>query len=186
MKLGNEVLSEIVVNTKYAKWNEAEERKETWEEICNRNRDMHLKHIKALPISQTNRTVVEKQIHHVYDNFVMTKKVLPSMRSMQFAGKPVELSPNRIYNCAYMPIDNITSFSEAMFLLLGGTGVGYSVQRHHVAKLPHIQQPLSDRTYRYKIQDSIEGWADAIKVLFNSYTGKRTASPRFDYSDIRA
>jgi len=186
MKLGNEVLSEIVVNTKYAKWNEAEERKETWEEICNRNRDMHLKHIKALPISQTNRTVVEKQIHYVYDNFVMTKKVLPSMRSMQFAGKPVELSPNRIYNCAYMPIDNITSFSEAMFLLLGGTGVGYSVQRHHVAKLPHIQQPLSDRTYRYKIQDSIEGWADAIKVLFNSYTGKRTASPRFDYSDIRA
>tara|TARA_R100001509_G_scaffold163861_1_gene139514 strand:+ start:1731 stop:3623 length:1893 start_codon:yes stop_codon:yes gene_type:complete len=185
MKLGNEVLSEIVVNTKYAKWNEEEQRKETWEEICNRNRDMHIKHINTLSIPQENKAVLEGQINYVYDNFVITKKVLPSMRSMQFAGKPVELSPNRIYNCAYMPIDNLTSFSEAMFLLLGGTGVGYSVQKHHVAKLPHIQQPLSDRTYRYKIQDSIEGWADAIKVLFNSYTGKRTASPRFDYSDIR-
>ena len=185
MELGNELLSEIVVNTKYAKWNEAEERKETWEEICNRNRDMHLNHIKTMTISEDNRNIIEARINSVYDEFVLPKKVLPSMRSMQFAGKPVELSPNRIYNCAYMPIDNLTSFSEAMFLLLGGTGVGYSVQKHHVAKLPHIQQPLSDRTYRYKIQDSIEGWADAIKVLFNSYTGKRTASPRFDYSDIR-
>ena len=185
MKLGNEVLSEIVVNTKYAKWNEEEQRKETWEEICNRNRDMHIKHINTMALTEVNKTVIEAMINSVYDEFVIPKKVLPSMRSMQFAGKPVELSPNRIYNCAYMPIDNLTSFSEAMFLLLGGTGVGYSVQKHHVAKLPHIQQPLSDRTYRYKIQDSIEGWADAIKVLFNSYTGKRTASPRFDYSDIR-
>ena len=146
---------------------------------------MHLNHIKTMALSEVNKTVIEARINSVYDEFVIPKKVLPSMRSMQFAGKPVELSPNRIYNCAYMPIDNLTSFSEAMFLLLGGTGVGYSVQKHHVAKLPHIQQPLSDRTYRYKIQDSIEGWADAIKVLFNSYTGKRTASPRFDYSDIR-
>ena len=63
---------------------------------------------------------------------VFDKKVLPSMRSMQFGGKPIEVSPNRIFNCAFMPVDDLRSFSEAMFLLLGGTGVGFSVQRHHV------------------------------------------------------
>ena len=70
--------------------------------------------------------------------FVYEKKVLPSMRSLQFGGKPIEISPNRVYNCAYLPIDSIESFNEIMFLLLGGTGVGYSVQHHHVNKLPSL------------------------------------------------
>jgi ribonucleoside-diphosphate reductase alpha chain len=72
-----------------------------------------------------------------------------------------------------------------MFLLLGGTGVGYSVQKHHVAKLPPIIKPNPNRTYRHLVGDSQEGWAEAINVLFESYTGKRTTTPRFDYSDIR-
>ena len=103
---------------------------------------------------------------------------------MQFGGKPIFLSPNRIYNCAYLPIDHPASFSETMFLLLGGTGVGYSVQRHHVDELPPIRKPDPDDTYRFLVGDSIEGWADAIKVLINSYFngGKRVA---FDYRDIR-
>lgn len=178
MELQQEILSEITVYMKYAKWNEAEKRKESWEEICNRNMQMHLdkfSHIEGL----------QNQIQEVYRDFVIPKKVLPSMRSMQFAGKPIELSPNRIYNCAYMAIDSIESFSEAMFLLLGGTGVGYSVQRHHVNMLPPISKPNPDRTYRHKIADSIEGWADAVKVLMEAYTGSRTTTPRFDYSDIR-
>ena len=91
------------------------------------------------------------------------------MRSMQFGGKPIEVAPNRIYNCAYMPIDHLASFSECMFLLLGGTGVGFSVQSHHVDKLPEIQKPSSKRSRRYLVADSIEGWADAVKVLINSY-----------------
>ena len=68
------------------------------------------------------------------------------MRSMQFAGKPIEISPNRIYNCAYLPIDDWRAFSETMFLLLGGTGVGYSVQKHHVDELPEIRKPNYKRT----------------------------------------
>jgi ribonucleoside-diphosphate reductase alpha chain len=108
------------------------------------------------------------------------------MRSLQFGGKPIEISPNRIYNCAYMPIDHLDSFSEAMFLLLGGTGVGYSVQKHHVEKLPEIKKPNLTRTRRYLISDSIEGWADAIKVLMESYFGSKSSSPVFDFSDIRA
>ena len=108
------------------------------------------------------------------------------MRSLQFGGKPIEISPNRVYNCAYLPIDHIESFNEIMFLLLGGTGVGYSVQQHHVAKLPPLNKPYNKRTRRFLIGDSIEGWADAIKVLMKSYFGERRSSKiEFDYSDIR-
>jgi ribonucleoside-diphosphate reductase alpha chain len=107
------------------------------------------------------------------------------MRSLQFGGKPIEISPNRVYNCAYMPIDHVDSFSETMFLLLGGTGVGYSVQKHHVEKLPDVKKPNPDRTRRYLIGDSIEGWADAIKVLMESYLGYKSSTPIFDFSDIR-
>jgi ribonucleoside-diphosphate reductase alpha chain len=171
---------------KYAKFIEEKQRRETWEEICNRNMDMHLTHVmNNESISQENRETLCDMITDAYSNHVMKKKVLPSMRSMQFAGKPIELSPNRVYNCAYMPIDSYLSFSEAMFLLLGGTGVGYSVQRHHVEKLPEIRLPNPKRTYRHLIADSIEGWADAVKVLFESYIGKRSTTVRFDYSDIR-
>ena len=106
------------------------------------------------------------------------------MRSMQFGGKPIEVAPNRIYNCAYMPIDHLASFSECMFLLLGGTGVGFSVQSHHVDKLPEIQKPSSKRSRRYLVADSIEGWADAVKVLINSYF-KGGSRLKFDFSDIR-
>jgi len=115
---------------------------------------------------------------------VYDKKVLPSMRSMQFAGKPIEISPNRVYNCAYVPIDDWRAFSEAMFLLLGGTGVGYSVQKHHVDELPEIRKPNYKRTRRFLIADSIEGWADAVKALMKNYfTGG--SHLKFDYSDIR-
>ena len=107
------------------------------------------------------------------------------MRSMQFGGKPVEISPNRVYNCAYMPIDTHIAFSEAMFLLLGGTGVGYSVQRHHVELITPIQHPNPNRQRRYLVNDSIEGWADAVKILMECYSGIRTSTPIFDYSDIR-
>ena len=91
-------------------------------------------------------------------------------------------------NCAYLPIDHWKSFSEIMFLLLGGTGVGYSVQRHHVEQLPDIRKPKTDRTRRHLIGDSIEGWADAIKILMKSYfdiNDKNVSTPIFDYSDIR-
>ena len=107
------------------------------------------------------------------------------MRSMQFAGRPIEISPNRIFNCSYLPIDDWRSFSEVMFLLLGGTGVGYSVQFHHIDKLPEIKKPNPNRRKRFLVGDSIEGWADSIKVLMKSYFfGGPTIE--FDFSDIRA
>jgi ribonucleoside-diphosphate reductase alpha chain len=174
MELSNEILSEITVYMKYAKYLPEKQRRETWEELVTRNKEMHQKKYPEL------KEEIEETYKYVYD-----KKVLPSMRSMQFGGKPIEISPNRVYNCAYLPIDHLDSFAETMFLLLGGTGVGYSVQKHHVEKLPEIQKPNPKRTRRYLIGDSIEGWADAIKVLMKSYFGINSSTPVFDYSDIR-
>ena len=113
---------------------------------------------------------IKNEIEGVYQ-LVYDKKILPSMRSLQFGGKPIEISPNRVYNCAYLPIDHVDAFSETMFLLLGGTGVGFSVQKHHVEALPDIKKPNPNRNRRYLISDSIEGWADAIKMLVESYFG---------------
>jgi ribonucleoside-diphosphate reductase alpha chain len=126
---------------------------------------------------------MEDEINAMY-KLVYDRKVLPSMRSLQFGGKPIELSPNRVYNCAYLPIDDYRAFGETMFLLLGGTGVGYSVQKHHVEKLPEIRKPNPVKHRRFLIGDSIEGWADAIKVLMKSYF-EGGSSILFDFSDIR-
>lgn len=167
-----EILSKITTHMKYAKFIKKKERREVWEEICYRNRDMHMDKYPQL----------SADILNLYNNFVIPKKVLPSMRSAQFAGKPIEISPNRIYNCCYLPIESYKAFSETMLLLLGGTGVGYSVQSNHVDKLPPIVKPVKKR--RYVIADSIEGWADAVKMLMKAYM-KGYSEPVFDFSDIR-
>jgi len=174
MNISQKILSDITVFMKYAKFQPEKNRRETWEELVTRNKEMH----------QRKYPNIKNEIEEVY-KMVYDKKVLPSMRSLQFGGKPIEISPNRVYNCAYMPIDHVDSFSETMFLLLGGTGVGYSVQKHHVEKLPDLKKPNPDRTRRYLIGDSIEGWADAIKVLMESYLGYKSSTPIFDFSDIR-
>ena len=175
MEVSNKILSDITVYMKYAKYIPELNRRETWEELVTRNKNMHIKKYPML------KDEIEEKYSLVYD-----KKVLPSMRSMQFGGKPIEISPNRIYNCAYLPIEHVDSFSETMFLLLGGTGLGYSVQKHHVEKLPVIQKPYQKRKKRFLIGDSIEGWADAIKVLMKSYMNGGGSRIVFDYSDIRA
>lgn len=173
MDISQKILSDIVVFNKYAKHIPELHRRETWEEICDRNMQMHIKRFPEL----------RDTIENIYEQYVLTRKILPSMRSMQFAGKPIELSHSRVYNCAYVPMDNIIAFSEMMFLLLGGTGVGYSVQERHVSKLPVITGP-TNKTRRFLIGDSIEGWADTIKVLLKAYTQNKS-EPIFDYRDIR-
>lgn len=173
MELASEILSNITVHMKYARYLEDKKRRETWDELVTRNKQMH-----------------QKKYPHLYDDIeeayklVHDKKVLPSMRSLQFSGKPIEISPNRIYNCAYLPVDDWRAFGEILFLLLGGTGVGYSVQSHHVEELPEIKKPNPGKIKRYLVSDSIEGWADSVKVLMKSYF-RGTATLDFDFSDIR-
>jgi len=174
MDISQKILSDITVYMKYAKYRPELQRRETWQELVTRNMEMHIKKYPQL----------ESEIRDNY-KFVYDKKVLPSMRSMQFAGKPIEISPNRIYNCAFAPIDDWRVFGEIMFLLLGGTGVGYSVQKHHVEQLPEIRKPNADKTRRFLIGDSIEGWADAISVLVKAYF-YGGSKPMFDFRDIRA
>ena len=173
--INNTILSNITVHMKYAKYIPELKRRETWEELVTRNKEMHKRRYPGLVDD------IETYYRYVYK-----KKVLPSMRSLQFGGKPIEISPNRLYNCAFLPIDHIDAFSEVMFLLLSGCGVGYSVQQHNIKKLPEVIKPHSKRNRRFVIGDSIEGWSDAIKVLIKSYLGsKRSSKIKFDYSDIR-
>ena len=174
MDISTKILSDITVYMKYARYIPEKKRRETWKELVERNKKMHIKKYPEL----------KSQIDKAY-KLVLDKKILPSMRSMQFAGKPIEISPNRVYNCGFLPVDNWQSFSEIMFLLLGGTGVGYSVQQHHVEQLPEIHLPNFKRNRRYLISDSIEGWADSVKVLMKSYF-YGGSHINFDFSDIRA
>jgi ribonucleoside-diphosphate reductase alpha chain len=171
MLLEATILSEITTFLKYAKYLPEKQRRETWVELVDRNKQMHIEKFPHLA------SEIEDAYQFVYD-----KKVLPSMRSMQFAGKPIDLNNSRIFNCSYLPMDHPDAFSEVMFLLLSGVGVGFSVQSHHVEKLPAITKPT--RTRRYLVGDSIEGWADAVKVLVSAYM-KGKAMPTFDFRDIR-
>jgi ribonucleoside-diphosphate reductase alpha chain len=166
------ILSDITVALKYAKFVKKLKRRETWLELCYRNRDMHLAKYPQL----------YQEILDVYNNFVIPKKVLPSMRSLQFGGRAIEVSPNRLFNCSFLPIDHYKAFSETMFLLLCGSGVGYSVQKFDVSQLPEIKAPT--KTRRFLVGDSIVGWSDAVKALFEAYM-KGKSLPLFDFSDIR-
>lgn len=170
---GRQILSDVLIHTKYARHIKELGRRETYDEMVNRREAMDLKRWPWLA----------NAISWAY-GFVRAKKVFPSMRSFQFAGPAIEVTNSRMFNCCYLPINSVHSFSETMFLLLGGSGVGYSVQDHHIAMLPTVKGFNGTRSRRYLIQDSIEGWADAVKVLMRSaFEGRER--PRFDFSSIR-
>ncbi|HEX8039838.1 MAG TPA: hypothetical protein VF490_11845 [Chryseosolibacter sp.] len=172
MQLNQRILSDLIIHMKYARYLPELQRRELWSEICDRY----------------GRMLIERYPHmegEIRGNleFVLQKKVLPSMRAMQFAGPAIAKNNSRIYNCAYMPVDDIRAFSEALFLLLGGTGVGFSVQLHHIENLPPVRKAQKSR--RFLVGDSLEGWADSVKVLLKGYFGESEYIPEFDYSDIR-
>lgn len=172
MQINQRILSDLIIYMKYARYIPDLQRRELWPEICERYASMLIQRYPLL----------EDEIKAKMQ-FVLARKILPSMRAMQFAGAAIEKNNSRIYNCAYMPVDDIRAFSEAMFLLLGGTGVGFSVQPDHVDNLPPIKKAQKRR--RFLVGDSLEGWADCVKVLMKGYFGISEYIPDFDYSDIR-
>lgn len=172
--MDKQALADITVFNKYAKFVPEKNRRENWKEIVDRNAAMHIEKYPHMA----------EKITQVYNDYVHTKRVLPSMRSLQFGGRPILMNEARIFNCAYAPAESPRFFSELMFLLLGGTGMGYSVQNRHVNKLPKIKQPESDMEYKFQVQDSIVGWSDAIKVVCKAFFNAGTL-PIFDYRDIR-
>ena len=172
MDISQKILSDVTVFNKYAKYIKEASRRETWDEIVDRNMAMHIRKYPQM----------KEEIKEAY-KYVYNRQILPSMRSLQFGGRPIELSNNRMFNCAYSPANHPAIFSETMFNLLGGSGVGFSVQSRHVNKLPYIVG-TSDKQRRFLVGDSIEGWADAVKVLIKAYTlGK--SDPQFDFRDVR-
>ena len=177
------LLSDTTVFTKYSgnkKDSLGEERKETYEELIDRNMQLHIKKFPYL----------KDKILYAYKEFVLTKKVMPSMRSLQFAGKGIEKRNSRIYNCSYAPVSDIYFFPELMFNLLCGTGVGFSVRQRDIEQLPSIVNDPGKKeekgVLKYTVQDSIEGWADAILILMRSYFDKDyDFEIEFMYDEIR-
>lgn len=177
-------LQEYTRIAKYAKYLPEENRRETWSEQVNRVFDMHREMFASYP-------GVMKYIDEA-ESAVLRKEVLGSQRILQFGGEPIIKHNARVYNCAFGHINRPKAFSELMYLLLCGCGVGFSVQKHHVAKLPPIMRPSSILEKTYIVEDSIEGWADAIDVLVTSYFGQNKALGEyigtkvvFDYTNIR-
>ncbi len=166
------LLSDLTYYMKYSKYMPEKKRRETWEETIQRNKDMHL----------TKFPQVADKIERAYE-LVLEKKILPSMRSMQFGGDGIFRNNARMYNCSAIGIDKVDAFSDLFYLLLCGTGVGFSVRRNFVEKLPEMVARSGNKTV-FKPEDSIEGWADCTRALFKAYfeTGDDID---FDLSEIR-
>jgi len=152
-------LSSYTYISKYARYNEKEKRRETWEEACDRVLEMHLKRYPQ----------IKEELIWAFDK-VKEKKVLGSQRVLQFGGKGVERNHSRAYNCCVSFCDRLRFFQEAFFLLLSGCGTGFSVQKHHIAKLPRFSKRHADIPIKtFVVPDSIEGWSDALGVLLSSF-----------------
>lgn len=167
----NKLLSDVVAFRTYAKYIPHLQRRETLQETTNRTMNMHLE---RFPKLSSEITKAFSLVHEL--------KIMPSMRSMQFSGEAVSSNNTRSYNCSFVNITYERAFSEILFLLLSGTGVGYSVQKRHIAKLPSIRKPKEEGYFR--VHDSIEGWAQALSVLLDSYFNG-AIRPDYDFSAIR-
>jgi ribonucleoside-diphosphate reductase alpha chain len=173
-------LQEYTYYSRYAGYLEDKKRRESWAEAVDAMMDMHLKKYPE----------VAEDIEWVRP-LVKERRVLGSQRALQFKGKPIEKKNMRLYNCTASYCDRIRFFQESFWILLCGAGVGYSIQKHHVAKLPKFTKKTSRKTETFVIPDSIEGWADALGVLIATYLphpdfpkweGKKV---EFDYAEIR-
>ena len=176
-------MSNFVFASKYARYNEKEKRRETWEEAVSRVETMHLK--KYSKLSKEDKDLIKEAFDSVRE-----KKVVPSMRSMQFGGTSVEAKNARIYNCSVRHIDSPRAFSEIFFLALCGCGIGIGLQKQFLDRLPNLVD-ASDKTgaiVTYVVEDTIEGWSDSIEALLNCYFKNTAYSGRkivFDFSRIR-
>jgi ribonucleoside-triphosphate reductase len=172
--------------SKYARWLEDKNRRETWKEAVER--------VKNMMHSKYDQFGVSEDIDWAYD-MMYKKRVLGSQRALQFGGDPILKRHAKIYNCTASYCDRLRFFQECFWLLLCGSGTGFSVQKHHVAKLPTLEHNIEDNNegMKYVIEDSIEGWADALGVLLSSYFSKpieefkiyKNSYVIFDYSNIR-
>lgn len=168
-------ISDYIHASKYARYEPELMRREVYDETVARVEMMHQRKFAHVP-------GLREEITRAFD-VVRQKRVLPSMRSMQFGGKAIEANNNRIYNCAFTLVDRMAAFSQAMYLLLCGTGTGYSVQFEHVDRLPRLEWIDEKKVQHHVVSDTIEGWADALAALIDGYV--RGHYVEFGYHLIR-
>lgn len=171
MNESNKLLSDIVAFRTYAKYIPHLQRRETLQETTNRTMNQHLE---RFPKLSNEITKAFSLVHEL--------KIMPSMRSMQFSGEAVNSNNARSYNCSFINMTYERAFSEILFLLLSGTGVGFSVQKRHINQLPSIRKPKEEGYFR--VHDSIEGWAQSLSILLDAYFNG-AIRPDFDFSGIR-
>ena len=180
-------MKEYTFAAKYASWLPEEKRRETWAESVDR--------VKGMMLTQYKDKIEESPELREYIDFaygmMRKKKVLGSQRALQFGGEPTLKKNLRIFNCLTSFADRERFFQEAMFALLCGCGVGFSVQKHHVQKLPKLAISRSENI-KYAVEDTIEGWADSVGILIASYLEKSEVWPEyasikvsFDYTKVR-
>ena len=184
-----QVLSDYIFAAKYARYNPEKKRREVWDETVDRVRDMHLTFfadkLDAKVTLEEQTKTLKQWIEFAFEG-VRRKEVLPSMRSLQFGGEAVLKANSRLYNCSYSFANRPAWFREYFYLLLCGCGCGFSVQTHHVAQLPSLPPRSKDDELpvrHYAIPDTIEGWADSLDVLLESYL--KGYYVEFNYSQIR-
>ena len=162
----------FIATSRYARWLDDEGRRETWSETVTRYVDYMSEKV---GIDENTSNEIWVAIHNL--------DVMPSMRALMTAGPALDRDNTAGYNCSYLPVDDIKSFDEAMYILLCGTGVGFSVERQYVDKLPEVPEVLSDSQTTIVVRDSKEGWARAFRMLIALlYAGE---IPTYDVSMIR-
>ena len=186
MHIGNKMLSESKFYTGYSRWIDSENRYETWEESVSRVMNMHRQKY------ADKMTPELEELMSFAENAYKEKRVLGAQRALQFGGEQIFKHESRMYNCSVSYVDRPAFFNEAMYLMLSGVGVGFSVQRHHIAKLPKLARRSPKKVKIFTVPDSIEGWSDAFGVLLSSYFTERGTHPEykgcqvhFDFSKIR-
>lgn len=176
----NNGLQDYIFVSRYARYDKEKQRREAWDEAIDRVRDMHRVRFESLGSSEVNALIEEAF------EAVRRKEVLPSMRALQFAGPAILAHEARMFNCSFTHINRLNSFQETLYLLLCGCGVGFSVQKHHVAQLPPLAQapPDDDLTVlHHTVEDTIEGWSDALGALMRAYVEGHAIE--FNYSTLR-
>ena len=168
----------FIALSRYARWKENEQRRETWGETVARYFDYmadHLLNNNGYKLPDTLRGELEEA--------VLNQSIMPSMRALMTAGPALDRCHVGGYNCSYVPVDSPRAFDESMYILMCGTGVGFSVERHCIEKLPMVSEEFHDTDTVIKVGDSRPGWAKSLKELIAMlYSGQ---IPKFDVSEVR-
>ena len=174
-------LSDFIYQSKYARYNSILKRKETFEEAVDRISNMHIQHLSE-NFSDKIEGIASDYLEAIES--YKQKKVFGSQRGLQFGGQPILNKHCRLFNCSATYVDRLDVFKEIEWVLLCGCGVGVSVEKQHIDKLPTMLDILNTSVEDYIIEDSIEGWAMAIDRLIHYYF-ENIPFPKFDYSLIR-